>query len=301
VQTPPKDSTKELSPGKVGAPASSSSKTVVESVQQRAKPHPKIAASPKPAQGLAGAISTVATSQSVGTAISKPKLAASPKPAKGLAGAISTVATSQGVVSAIGKPNTLPIVTPAQPVSDALLAHGLAGFIVAIAGETSLTAQSTPPQAVHLFCSALVFLLCGVCLTLMLDQRTNFDTPWSGLSGFPTAATTGGLAAAAAFLATFAQRAVFAYARGLGLPAEQKKSVLRLATGWLFNFFLYGAAAAGAYLISHYRLNNEQMTIGFPTRASMALLWNMFATEPLSALLSAAVIHNRNSRRTKQG
>ena len=212
--------------------------------------------------------------------------------------------------SPLKTPITLPVVvSPAWTVGGAFLAHGWAGFIVAVAGETSIsyevdnpTTQFTPPQAVHLFCSALVLLLCGVCVTLTLDDDTSFDTPWSGLSGLLTAATAGGLTAVATLFATLAQRGVFAYASGLWLPIDQKTSVLRLTIGWLLNLGLYGVAAAGAYGIAEDRLDNSQMTIGFPTRAAMALLWNLCATEPLSALIFATVIRCHNNwHRPKQG
>ena len=80
----------------------------------------------------------------------------------------------------------------------------------------------------------------------------------------------------------------------------RKRPVLRLAVGWLLNFGLYGAATAGAVLIAHYRLDTVQLTVGFSTRATMALMWNLCATEPLGALFFAAVIRYRNRRRRKQ-
>ena len=83
-------------------------------------------------------------------------------------------------------------------------------------------------------------------------------------------------------------------------PQEARAAVQRLTIGWLLNLILYGAAASGAYLIAHYRLDNPQTTIGFPTRATMALLWNLCATEPLGALVFAAVIRYRNDRRRRK-
>ena len=260
-------------------------------LQQRATSHPKVAASPMKAARSALVEVTRACSLSDTTFG-------------------STVSSEGGVLAT--KPdgtNTLPVGAPTQPVGDALLTHGLAGFIVAVAGEYSLTAQSTAPQAVHLFCSALVFLLFGVCISLMLDDDTQFTTPWSNMGlpadGLLTAATAGGIAAAFTLAIILVQRGVFAYARGMWAATKagsvlRKRPVLRLALGWLLNFGLYGAAVAGAVCIAHYRLDNVQLTVGFSTRATMALLWNLCATEPLGALFFAAVIRYRNDRRRRK-
>ena len=256
-------------------------------LQQRAASHPRVAASPLKTASSALQEVTRACSLSDTT--------------------LGSVSSEQDVAKL--ETNALPVVAPAQPVGDALLTHGLAGFIVAVLGETSLTAQSTAPQAVHLFCSALVFLLLGVCVSLMLDEDTQYTTPWSNMGlpadGLLTAATAGGLAAAATFVVTLAQRGVFAYARGMWATTKmggllRKRPVLRLALGWLLNFGLYGAAAAGAVLIAHYRLDTLQLSVGFSTRATMALLWNLCATEPLGALFFAAVIRYRNYRRRRK-
>ena len=277
-----------VSPGKGAkkmSPEAASSSTAA--LQQRVTSHPRIAASPLKASTSALEEVTRACSLSDTT--------------------VGSVSSEQDVAKL--ETNALPVVASAQPVGDALLTHTLAGFIVAVVGETSLTAQSTAPQAVHLFCSALVFLLLGVCVSLMLDADADFTTPWSNMGlpadGLLTAATAGGMAAAAAFVATLAQRGVFAYARGWWAASKmggvlRKRPVLRLAIGWLLNFGLYGAATAGAVLIAHYRLDTVQLTVGFSTRATMALMWNLCATEPLGALFFAAVIRYRNRRRRKQ-
>ena len=132
-----------------------------------------------------------------------------------------------------------------------------------------------------------------------LDADAYFTTPWSNLGlpadGLLTAATAGGMAAAAAFVATLAQRGVFAYARGVWAASKmggvlRKRPVLRLAIGWLLNFGLYGAATAGAVLIAHYRLDTVQLTVGFSTRATMALMWNLCATAAAIALPDADVV-----------
>ena len=274
-----------LSPSK-GAkkttPEAASSSTAA--LQQRVTSHPRIAASPLKASTSALEEMTRACSLSDTT--------------------VGSVSSEQDIAKL--ETNALPVVASAQPVGDALLTHSLAGFIVAVVGETSLTAQSTAPQAVHLFCSALVFLLLGVCVSLMLDADADFTTPWSNMGlpadGLLTAATAGGMAATATFVATLAQRGVFAYARGVWAASKmggvlRKWPVLRLAIGWLLNFGLYGAATAGAVLIAHYRLDAVQLTIGFSTRATMALMWNLCATEPLGALFFAAVIRYRNRSR----
>ena len=277
-----------LSPSK-GAkkttPEAASSSTAA--LQQRVTSHPRIAASPLKASTSALEEVTRACSLSDTTA--------------------GSVSSEQDIAKL--ETNALPVVASAQPVGDALLTHSLAGFIVAVVGETSLTAQSTAPQAVHLFYSALVFLLLGVCVSLMLDADADFTTPWSNMGlpadGLLTAATAGGMAAAAAFVATLAQRGVFAYARGVWAASKmggvlRKWPVLRLAIGWLLNFGLYGAATAGAVLIAHYRLDTVQLTVGFSTRATMALIWNLCATElsarsslPQSSAIATGAVGSR--------
>ena len=288
----PKKGAKKLAPFEVGqskqAAAAASS---ASALQQRATSHPRVAASPaSPLKAARSALQEVTSACSLSDTT------------------IGSVSSEQDIAK-LDTTVSLPVGAPAQPVGDALLTHGLAGFLVAVVGETSLTAQSSAPQAVHLFCSALVFLLLGVCISLMLDDDTHFTTPWYNMGlpadGLLTAATAGGLAAAATFVVTLAQRGVFAYARGAWAASKmgavlRKRPKLRLAIGWLLNFGMYGAAAAGAVLIAHYRLDTVQLTVGFSTRATMALLWNLCATEPLGALFFAAVIRYRNYRRRRK-
>ena len=79
-----------------------------------------------------------------------------------------------------------------------------------------------------------------------------------------------------------------------------READLWLNYAWALNLLLYVAAFLGAFLISHYKLADSQLLVEFPLRASLALLWNLFATEPLAALIAAVAIHLRNHRRWKK-
>ena len=309
---------------------------MVDAVQQRLKPHSKVAPQsplptpesplkpPTPIQLKSPTPSAVAASSpfklaktptQTGSKVASPGKANAAGPSSSVVESVQQRSQSHPKVAASpakpppptsssdrSEPTTLPVVDPAQPLSDALPVHGLAGFIFAVFGELSETAPTTPPQAVHLFCSALIFLVFCVCGTLLLDSE-GLEQPWSSLSPLRTAAMTGGFAALASLLATSAQRGAFASAT---MPPARKgneagrEADLWLNYAWALNLLLYVAAFLGAFLISHYKLADSQLLVEFPLRASLALLWNLFATEPLAALIAAVAIHLRNHRRWKK-
>ena len=227
-----------------GKQADAPEKTMVSSMQQRVRPHPKVAG--------------------------------------------TQVATAG---------EATPSMEAEHPLSDGLLLHSWLGCMVALCGKTSTTAISTGPEAVHIFSSGLIFIVFTVCAQLMLFDGDG--VPLVRLGAIPASIVTAVVASAGSVAAACMQRFVFALAKMPPQIGLIEKIAWRVGA-WSLNLLLYAGAAAGSYLISHYKLSIEEESADFPPRFALSLIFNLLIAEPLIVVAFVAAVVARRHRRPAQ-
>ena len=184
-----------------------------------------------------------------------------------------------------------------HPLSDVLSLHSWLGCMFALCGKTSATAVSTPAEAVHIFCSGLIFIVFTVCAQLMLFDDDG--VPLVRLNAIPATAVTAVVASATSVSVACMQRFVFAIAK---MPAQigLVEKIAWRSGAWTLNLLLYAGGVAGSYLMSHYKLSLEEESVDFSPRAALAVLLNLLVFEPLLIVAFLVAIVTRRGRRPER-